>query len=186
MQNVRIKSLMNGAYKTIIEYDETQQAMAERINQPYTPIPPEVLKALSQDPYHAPGDARHLKGWEGVEAICNHRKNHRSTLETFVASISETIQPLFVPDSSIYDDEMESLSQLIKRLRTQRKDACARAKETNDLLSKVKALRDELKPDYEEASMLTSANYPEVMISQISMNQYSQNPFNSSSDWRHY
>lgn len=161
-QNVRLKSIVTNSYRTILEYDETNQAIAEKLNLSYNRLPAEVLKALSQDPYHLHGEARRLKGWQSVDAIRQHRKENRAVLEAFVSTMPNVIKPLFLPETSVYEKELSSLSAQLARLAQERERAVAEAKDVHALLAKVKALRDEVRPEYEEASMHTSANYPEV------------------------
>ncbi|KAH8119878.1 hypothetical protein DFH11DRAFT_1499342 [Phellopilus nigrolimitatus] len=162
-RNGRMKLLLQTASRSIIEYDDTQHAMSEKLGLSYSRLPPEILEAFSHDPAAVTANTRRLKGWRAVEDIYLRCERQRAILKTFVASMPSSVTPLTLPANGIYEDATTTLANLVERLYNQRSAVLFRVRETNELLSKIKKMRDELKPEFDAANQYTSANYPELI-----------------------
>ena len=136
--------------------------MAERLGLAYNRLPSEVLEALKHDPSASTGHLRNLRGWRAVEDIHNRRERQQEILQAFVASLPESVGPLGLPKDGIYEGAIADLTQLVEQLHKKRHIVVSHVEQTQELLSTVKKIRDELKPEYEEVSRHTSVNYPEV------------------------
>ncbi|KAL5519275.1 hypothetical protein ACEPAH_958 [Sanghuangporus vaninii] len=162
-RNQRMKSLLQLAARSITDYDETQSAISDKLGLGYSRLPPEVLETLKHDPSAIAGHLRNLKGWRAVEDIHNRRERQREILQTFVASLPNTVAPLSLPKDGIYENAIANLRGLVERLHSQRNIVLSHVRQTQELLSKVKKMRDELKPEFDETSRHTSVNYPELV-----------------------
>ncbi|OCB87908.1 hypothetical protein A7U60_g5045 [Sanghuangporus baumii] len=162
-RNQRMKSLLQLAARSMADYDETQSAISDKLGLGYSRLPPEVLETLKHDPSAIAGHLRNLKGWRAVEDIHNRRERQRQILQTFVASLPDTVAPLSLPKDGIYENAIANLRGLVERLHSQRNTVLSHVRQTQELLSKVKKMRDELKPEFDETSRHTSVNYPELV-----------------------
>ena len=122
----------------------------------------EVVDAFSHDPSSVTGHLRNMKGWQAVEEIHRRLSSQREILQGFVAGLSNTSASPVLPEKGIYEDAIAKLNDLLDELQSRRDSGMARFKQANELLSKVKRVRDELKPEFDETSRHTSANYTEV------------------------
>ncbi|EJD03634.1 uncharacterized protein FOMMEDRAFT_166988 [Fomitiporia mediterranea MF3/22] len=162
-RNQRMRALLQVASRSIHDYDETQSSMAQKLGLNYQPLPPEVLEAVKHDPSASVGHLRSLQGWRAVEDIHLRRERQKDVLQRFTSSLQNSIAPLSLPKDGIYERTMASLSDLVERLHSQRSTVLSHVRQTHELLARVKKMRDELKPEFDEASKHTSANYPELV-----------------------
>lgn len=161
-RNARMKNLLQVASKAISEYDETQSIMSEKLGLKYSCLPFDVLEAFKHDPSVTTGHLRTLRGWRAVEDIQARRERQKEILQAFVGSLPDSISPLSLPENGVYENATTRLTNLVERLHSQRSTVLSHVRQTQELLSKVKKMRNELKPEFDEASQYTSVNYPEV------------------------
>ena len=161
-RNARIKFLLQTACKSLIEYDDTQQGMADKLGLSYSRLPPEVLEAFNHDPAAVTGKTRRLSGWRAVEDIHSRRNKQKKILIDFLASKEETVAPLSVPGDGIYGNAINTLSEYVEHLHRERSAVLLEVRKTSELLATVKKLRDQVKPEFDSTGVDTSANYPEV------------------------
>lgn len=154
--------LLQISSRSITDYDETQSAISDKLGLGYSRLPPKVLEALRHDPSVSTGHLRNLKGWRAVEDIHHRREQQRQILQTYTASLPAAVTPLSLPKEGIYENAIANLRELVERLHNQRSTVLSHVQQTQELLSKVKKMRDELKPEFDETSRHTSVNYPEV------------------------
>jgi len=158
-----MKQLLHTAAKTIVEYDEIQRLMAEKLGMNYQQVPSDVLEAISHDPASATGDTRRATGWKAIEEIHERGAKQRAALDSFVATLSQGLSPATMPDGGIYHAHIETLTSQLEVIRNERHTIVAQVKRLVELLRDVKVLRDQLKPDLEETGKHTSINYPELV-----------------------
>ncbi|THH09613.1 hypothetical protein EW145_g1894 [Phellinidium pouzarii] len=162
-RNTQMRLLLQTTSRSIVDYDDTQYVMSERLGLSYSRLPPEVLEAFSHDPASTGGNTRRQKGWRSIEEVYLRRERQEDVLKAFVASIPESVMPLFLPNDSIYENAACNLTELVERLHNQRSTILSQVRQTNELLIKAKRMRDDLKPEFDETNRLTSANYPELV-----------------------
>ena len=133
----------------------------------YSPLSQEVLDALSHDPSSVTGHLRNMKGWRAVEEIHARLISQREILTAFVAGTSNVPPIVTLPEKGIYEEAIEKLKVQLDKLQVRRDSVVSKLKQAQELLSQVKRIRDELKPEFEETSRHTSANYSEVSLSFI-------------------
>lgn len=160
--NQRMKYLLQSGTKSFVEFDDIHHFMADKLGLPYTRIPSDVLDAFNHDPAAVTGPTRRLSGWRAVEDIHLRLERQRDTLLLFTSALSDTIKPLALSSNGIYDDAISTLTDRLEQLHAERSSALQKVRRTNELVAKVKDLRDKLKPEFDEAGRYTSANYPEV------------------------
>ena len=163
-QNVRLKQLLTTASKGIAEYDELQTVLCKRLNVPYTPLPSDVLEAFSHDPSAVTGNTRSSRGWRAVEDIYNRSMLQKQILQTFVNALPCAVSSVTLPREGLYNDTLSSLTRLVDKLHSRRQAVQLQVERLSEMVTKVKDLRDQLKPEYESAGKQTSATYPEVMF----------------------
>lgn len=162
IRNSRMKQLLQIASKIAVDFDETQSLMSKRYKLGRNRIPEEVLEAFSHDPSAITGHTRNVKGWRAVEDIHERRLRQIEVFTAFADSIPSLAGALTIPENGIYEEPLEKLHILLEGLQNQRETVLTHVIQTHDLLRKVKGLRDKLKPEFEETSRHTAANYPEV------------------------
>lgn len=160
--NQRMKYLLQSGTKSFMEFDDIHHFMADKLGLPYTRIPTDVLDAFNHDPAAVTGPTRRLSGWRAVEDIHLRLERQRDTLLLFTSALSNTIEPMALSSNAIYDEAITTLSDRLDQLHVERSEVLQKVRRTNELVAKVKELRDKLKPEFDEAGRTTSANYPEV------------------------
>ena len=168
-QNLRIKHILLTASKGIAEYDELQKALSERLNLPYPPLSNDVLEAFSHDPSAVTGNTRSLQGWRAVEDIHRRSTLQRQILTEFARALPCVVSSVNPPDDGIYEDTLSALTSLLGKLESQSQSVHSRVQELSDVLIRVKELRDQLKPEYENTGKQTSGTYPEVSLFVLNM-----------------
>ncbi|KAI5121170.1 hypothetical protein M0805_007167 [Coniferiporia weirii] len=168
-RNTRMKLLLQTASRSVAEYDDTQCTMSEKLGLVYRRLPRDALQAFSHDPA---GKMSELKGWRGVEEVFLRRKRQKDIFEMFTASISDTVTPLRLPKDGLYKDVSDSLTELVERLHSQRSTVLSQVRQSNELLIRVKRMRDELKPEFDAASKYTSANYSELVELETQLDEF--------------
>ena len=159
-----MKFTMQAGTKEIQEFDDAHHYMAGKLGIPYTQIPQEVMEAFNHDPATKPN--RRLNGWRLVEDVNLRLERQRDTLAIFTSSITKAIKP-FYSSIQVYDKATKTLSERVEQLHAERSGVLQEVRRTNEVVARVKELRDKLKPAYDEAGRYTSANYPEVRVSML-------------------
>ncbi|TDL28266.1 hypothetical protein BD410DRAFT_739877 [Rickenella mellea] len=162
IQNARTRSVLQTASRTVQEYDELQRGFSQALGLSYSRILPEVLEALSHDPSAVTGNTRRLTGWRAVEDIHERRSRQRVVLQAFLASL-----PIPVVTTAevrgVCDAHISTVLELVEQLSGERQQVLDCVQEAGSLLSRVKELRDQLKPEFDAAERETSASYPELV-----------------------
>jgi hypothetical protein len=157
-----MKQLLQVTSRSIKDFDESQRVLSEKLGITYTPLDGKVIEAFSHDPAGVTGHLRNARGWRAVEEIHNRLSSQRQILHSFIASFSGSTKASCLPKKGIYEDAMALLSERTEKLQSQRSVLASRSGEASELLAHVKRIRDELKPEFDDTSRHTSANYPEV------------------------
>lgn len=160
MQNQRTRLLLQRVGGNIREYEHVLSRLSMLLGIQHTPIPLEVLDALSHDPASVMSGTKRLKSWRAMEDICDRIARQRETLRCFAASI--THEEAASGTADIFDGPIFSLSSSLDQLEHHRQRLAQEAEKVLRTLAQVKETHSTVKRQYNDVTAHTSLIYPQV------------------------
>jgi hypothetical protein len=159
-QNRRSRQLLQRVGAHIREYENVRSRLSDFLGDKFTPIPSEVLDALSHDPASVIGATRRYKSWRAVEDIHERIRLQRQILRDFTSVLAQT--DVDHGGSSALEDILMTLSESLEQLESHRTRLTDDAEEVVETLGQVKESHAAVKKEYNEVMAHTSLIYPQV------------------------
>lgn len=175
--NRRMARLLKVVGASIREHEEIQSEFAQATGSQYTPIPHELLDAISADPATT---LRHGKGWRAVEESHRRFNNQQALLASYLSTL------MVAPnreDSSDFGHAIQEAQALWRGLRTKSQEIDRQAATVKPALKAVVAHMEGVQREYNATQILVETDYPEVSHSSFChtfesqvLTLYSSNP----------
>lgn len=159
-QNQRTRQLLQRVGGNIREYENVLSRLSLLLGISHSPIPLDVLEALSHDPASVMSSTKRLQGWRAVEDIANRIDRQRATLQNFATSIAKEEGPSNT--AYMFDGPIFSLSSSLDQLERHRERIAREVENVVGTLAKVKEIHASVKREYNDVTAHTSLVYPEI------------------------
>ncbi|KIJ27179.1 hypothetical protein M422DRAFT_55172 [Sphaerobolus stellatus SS14] len=154
--NRKIARLLKAVSARVREYDSVQKELSRVLSIDCSPVPAEIMDAVSADPATT---LRHGQGWSAVEDSYERFNRQQNLLTSYLAIIQNNPEDYAIPS---LQPSIETATDLWRGLQERRQYIQGQVQKVKPALKRASEHVESVQRDYNETQILVESDYPEV------------------------